>query len=80
MKRKLQLKPFLCHLCKSEDTNEEEYLLTNIVFKILTRAVAMCLSIGNCQCITEDMNEDTISVLVRLITEKKGMWPAKVTA
>lgn len=40
----------------------------------------MCLPIGNCQYISEDMNEDTISVLVRLITEKKGMWPAKVRA
>lgn len=40
----------------------------------------MCLPVGNCQNISEDMNEDTISVLVRLITEKKGMWPAKVRA
>lgn len=58
----------------------EGYFITNIVFKILTKPGAMCLPIGNCQHISEDMNEDTISVLVRLITEKKGMWPAKVSA
>lgn len=37
----------------------------------------MCLPLGNCQHIPEDLNEDTISVLVRLITEKKGMCSAK---
>lgn len=31
------------------------------------------LSLGNnCPYISDDLNEDTISVLVRLITEKKG--------
>lgn len=48
-----------------------------MLFKIIPKPVPMCLPLGNCQHIPEDLNEDTISVLVRLITEKKGMCPAK---
>lgn len=48
-----------------------------MLFKIIPEPVPMCLPLGNCQHIAEDMNEDTISVLVRLITEKKGMCSAK---
>lgn len=37
-----------------------------------------CLG-NNCPYISDDLNEDTISVLVRLITEKKGMCLSDVT-
>lgn len=80
MKIKVLFNAFLWHLCNSEATNEKQYLITNIVFKILTKPVTMCWPVGNCQYISEDVSEDTISVLVRLITEKKGMWPTKPRA
>lgn len=48
-----------------------------MLFKIILEPVPMCLPLGNCQHIPEDLNEDTISILVRLITEKKGMCSAK---
>lgn len=36
-------------------------------------SLRFCLPAGNsCPYISDDLNEDTISVLVRLITEKKG--------
>lgn len=37
-------------------------------------SLSLLFALGNsCPHISDDMNEDTISVLVRLITEKKGM-------
>lgn len=52
------------HLNRNPDTEMQ-------IFCINTFFLYLCLG-NNCPYISDDLNEDTISVLVRLITEKKG--------
>lgn len=51
----------------TQDTvsDDKQYYIINCLF--------LMFALGNgCPYISDDLNEDTISVLVRLITEKKG--------
>lgn len=55
---------------------EENITITGLEAEItnVTVSLSFLLASGNsCPYISDDLNEDTISVLVRLITEKKGM-------
>lgn len=53
-----------------KEDNDRNYC---IWLQLSSYYLSFYLSVGNnCPCISDDLNEDTISVLVRLITEKKG--------
>lgn len=67
-------------ICKYVDMN------TNVILPDLESIISLltnilCLPLGNgCPYISDELNEDTISVLVRLITEKKGKCSASTTS